>query len=163
MQGAANDNASACPVDGITLRIERHSNDRRTPMFRYALIGLAAAALVGATLVPDDALARAGRGGGGGYRGGGGFHGGGAHYRGGAVHAGRYGGRAHVANRMVRHPYARTAARAGVYRGAAYRGGAYRGYRGYGAAAVGAAALGAAAYGSYGYNNRCHYDAYGSW
>jgi hypothetical protein len=68
-----------------------------------------------------------------------------------------------VANRMVRHPYARTAARAGVYRGAAYRGGAYRGYRGYGAAAVGAAALGAAAYGSYGYNNRCHYDAYGSW
>ena len=43
-------------------------------MIRYALIGLAAAILAGASLVPDDAFAR--RGGGGGFRGGGGFHGG---------------------------------------------------------------------------------------
>ena len=42
-------------------------------MVRYALIGLAAAILVGASLVPDDAFAR--RGGGGGFRGGG-FRGG---------------------------------------------------------------------------------------
>jgi hypothetical protein len=67
------------------------------------------------------------------------------------MHAGRYGGRAHVSNPIARHPYARTAARRGVYRGAAYRGAAY------GAAAVGAAA----AYGYY--NNSCHYNSYGSW
>jgi hypothetical protein len=47
-------------------------------MLRYALAALAAAVLVGASLIPDDAFARRG---GGGYRGGG-YHGGGAHYRG---------------------------------------------------------------------------------
>ena len=50
-------------------------------MVSCALAALAAVVLVGASLVPDDAFAR--RGGGGGYRGGG-FHGGG-------VHAGRVG------------------------------------------------------------------------
>ncbi len=50
-------------------------------MVRYALAALAAVVLVGASLIPEDAFAR--RGGGGGYRGGG-FHGGG-------VHAGRVG------------------------------------------------------------------------
>ena len=43
-------------------------------MFRYVLPVLAALVLVTASLIPDDAFAR--RGGGGGYRGGGGFHGG---------------------------------------------------------------------------------------
>jgi hypothetical protein len=53
-----------------------------------------------------------------------------------------------VSNPIGRHPYARTAARRGVYRGAAY----------------GAAAVGAAAVGAYGYNNnRCYYDSYGSY
>jgi hypothetical protein len=104
-------------------------------MFRYALTALAAIVLVCATLGPDDALARGGRGGR--------FHGGGAH-RGGAVHAGHYHG-------VAGHPVARTAARRGVYRGAAY-----------GAAAVGAAAAGAAYYGRYN-NNGCYQDSYGSW
>ena len=45
-------------------------------MFRAALAALAAVVLVSASLIPDDAFAR--RGGGGGFRGGGGFHGGGA-------------------------------------------------------------------------------------
>ena len=59
-------------------------------MIRYALIGLAAAILVAGSLVPDDAFAR--RGGGGGFRGGhggmraGGFHGG---MRAGGFHGGR--------------------------------------------------------------------------
>ena len=44
-------------------------------MLRCSLAALAALVIVGASLVPDDALAR--RGGGGGFRGGGGgFHGG---------------------------------------------------------------------------------------
>ena len=103
-------------------------------MFRYALTVLAAIVLVCATLGPDDALARGGRG----------FHGGGAHYRGGAGHARHYHG---VAGR----PVARTAVRRGVYRGAAY-----------GAAAVGAAAAGAAYYGRYN-NSGCYHDSYGAW
>src|SRR5262245_7176451 len=37
---------------------------RRTPMLRHALVGLAAATLLSATLIPDDASARGGRGGG---------------------------------------------------------------------------------------------------
>jgi len=117
-------------------------------MFRYVLPVLAALVLVTASLIPDDAFAR--RGGGGGYRGGGGFHGGavrvGGVHRGGAVHAGRV-GRPGYAGRPI----------------AGYRGGYYprRGY-GYGAAAVGAAAVGAAAYGAYGSYNNC-YDAYGNW
>ena len=113
-------------------------------MFRYVLPVLAALVLVTASLIPDDAFAR--RGGGGGYRGGGGFHGGavraGGVHRGGAIHAGRVGGY-------------RVAGRPG------YRGGYYP-RRGYGAAAVGAAAVGAAAYGAYGSYNNC-YDAYGNY
>jgi hypothetical protein len=105
-------------------------------MFRNTLAALAAVVLIGASLMPDDAFAR--RGGGGGYRGGG-YHGG---ARVGAVHGGRYGvaGRGYgVAGRPV--------ARAAVRRGVAY---------GAGAAAVGA-------YGYYGstYNNGCYRDAYG--
>ena len=98
-------------------------------MLRHALVFLAAAVLVCAALVPDEALAfRGGRGGG--------FHGGGArvgHYRGGGMHAGRY---AHVSRPIAGHPAARTAMRQGAYR-TAYRRGAYRGAA-YGAAAIGA-------------------------
>ena len=114
-------------------------------MFRYVLPVLAALVLVTASLIPDDAFAR--RGGGGGYRGGGGFHGGavraGGVHRGGAIHAGRVGGGYRVAGRP------------------GYRGGYYP-RRGYGAAAVGAAAVGAAAYGAYGSYNNC-YDAHGNY
>jgi hypothetical protein len=110
-------------------------------MFRIALAALAAVVLIGASLMPDDAFAR--RGAGGGYRGGG-YHGGAV--RGGAVHGGRYG----VAGRgygVAGRPVARTAVRRGVYRGAAY-----------------GAAAGAAAVGAYGYyhNNGCYRDAYGN-
>jgi hypothetical protein len=121
------------------------------PMLRNALVGLAAATLLSAVFVPDDALA---------YRGGGArVHAGGAvGVRGGAV-----------AGRGV--AYRGAAYRGGAYRGAAYRGGyPYRGAA-IGAAAVGAAAAGAAAYGAYGaynngyyggYNNGCFRDAYGN-
>ena len=124
-------------------------------MFRYVLVSLAAAVLVTASLIPDDALAR--RGGGSGFRGGGGFHGGGARaggfHRGGAIHAGR-GYR--VGGPRPSHPIAGRPGRPG-YPIAGRPGrpgypvagrGYYRGY-GYGAAAVGAAAAGAAYYGSY--------------
>ena len=59
-------------------------------MLRYLLAPLAALVLLTASLIPDDAYAR--RGGGGGFRGGGGgFHGGG--FRGGGgMHAGRFHG-----------------------------------------------------------------------
>jgi hypothetical protein len=77
-------------------------------MLRHVMIGLAAATLASATLIPDDALARA-RGGGVGVRGG--------------VN------RAHVA-----HPIA---GRNLAYRGGAYRGAAW-GAAAVGAAAVGA-------------------------
>ena len=93
-------------------------------MFRYVLPVLAALVLVTASLIPDDAFAR--RGGGGGYRGGGGFHGG-------AV-------RLEAFTEVESY-----AGRVGVGR-VGYRGGYYP-RRGYGAAAVGAAAVGAAAYG----------------
>jgi hypothetical protein len=124
--------------------------ERRTRMLRSALVGLAATVLVGAAIIPDDALA---------------FRGGGARVGGGGVRAvGVRGGAVGVAGRGV------------AYRGAAYRGAAWRGgyypYRGaaIGAAAVGAAAAGAAAYGyynnSYGYyggvNNGCYRDPYGN-
>ena len=62
-------------------------------MLRYVLPVLAALVLVTASLIPEDAFAR--RGGGGGYRGGGGFHGGAARVGGvhrGGVYAGRVGG-----------------------------------------------------------------------
>ncbi len=105
-------------------------------MLRYILAPLAAVVLLTAFLIPDDAEARAG------YRGGGG-------YRGGAV--------------AVRGPRGGGAV---AVRGAGYRGyGGYRGgYRGYGvgAAAVGAAAVGAAAVGTAAYRRNC-YDPYGNW
>lgn len=130
-------------------------------MFRSALAALAAVVLVSASLIPDDAFAR--RGGGGG-RGGGGFHGGGG-FRGGGMHAGRVGG--YRGGLRPTHPIAGRPGRPGYPIAgrpgrpiAGYPGGRYP-YRGYGAAAVGAAAVGAAAYGSY-YNNNC-YDAYGNW
>ena len=119
---------------------DRAHQQEGSAMFRYVLPVLAALVLVTASLIPDDAFAR--RGGGGGYRGGGGFHGGAARVggvRGGAIHAGRVG-------------------RVGY---AGYRGGYYP-RRGYGAAAVGAAAVGAAAYGAYGAYNNC-YDTYGNY
>ncbi len=107
-------------------------------MSRLILPALAALVLVTASLIPDDAYARGGRGAGG-YHGGGVRAGGG--YRGGAVYAGRgYAGRSY-----------RVAGRYG------YRGGYYRRY-GYGAAAV---VGGAALYGAY--NNGCYYDAYGQY
>jgi hypothetical protein len=127
------------------------------PMLRKTLIGFAAAVLLGAAFVPDDALAR-GRGGG--------FHGGGVHAAGFRGHAVGVGGRG-VAYRGG--AYRGAAYRGAAYRGAAYRGAAWRGgyypYRGaaVGAAAVGAAAVGAAAYGAYGYNNGCYRSAYGAW
>jgi hypothetical protein len=68
----------------------RHSSVGRNAMVRYGLIGFAAAILLAASLVPDDALARGGGRGGGG-RGGGGFHGGGAR----AAHVGGGAGRIH--------------------------------------------------------------------
>src|SRR6516225_1370816 len=76
-------------------------------MLRYALVGLSAVVLVGATFVPDDALA---------YRGGG-VRAGGVRVAG--VRGGAVGGRG-------------VAYRGAAYRGAAYRGAAYRGvgYRG---------------------------------
>jgi hypothetical protein len=90
-------------------------------MLRYILAALAAFLLLAASLIPDDAYARGGRGGGA-YRGGGG-------YRGGAV--------------AVRGPRGGGAV---AVRGGGYRGGyGYRGY-GVGAAAVGAAVVGGAAY-----------------
>ena len=102
-------------------------------MLRHIFIGLAAAALASASLIPDEALARGGRGGG--------FHG----ARGGAV--GAY--RGHVA-----HPIAG--------RGVAYRGAAWRGVRRGVAVGAAAGAVGAAGYygGGY-YNNDCYRDGYG--
>ena len=114
-------------------------------MLRYSLAALAALVLLTASLIPDDAEARAR---GGGYRGGGGA------YRGGAVavRGPRGGGAVAVRGAGYRHY--------GGYRGG-YRGYGYRGY-GVGAAAVGAAAVGAAAVGAGAYRRNC-YDPYGNW
>ena len=101
-------------------------------MLRHALVALAAITLLSATLIPDDAFARGGRGGGGGGRGGGA-----AGVRGGAV-----------------------GVRGGGYRTAGVRGGRYGGYYGGARLGVGAAAVGAGYYGNY-YNNSCYRDAYG--
>jgi len=124
-------------------------------MSRIALPALAALALVGASLIPDDAHARRG---GGGARAGG-FHGGGA------VHAGR-GYR--VGGPRPSYPIAGRPGRPGYpiagrpgYPVAGRPGYGYRyGYRGYG---YGAAAVvgGAALYGSY--YNSCYYDNYGQY
>ena len=142
---------------------------------RYGLIGFAALTLVAASLVPDDAFAR--RGGGGGFRGGGGggiraggFHGG---MRAGGIRGG--GGYRFAGGPRPSHPIARPpiAGRPG-YPGrpiagrpgrpiAGYPGYGWRG-AGYGAAAVGAAAVGAGLYGYYNnYNNGCYRDTYGNW
>ena len=109
-------------------------------MFRHVMIGLAAATLVGAALIPDDASAR-GRGGGGARV----SAGGGARIA---------GNRAHVSR-----PIARPGVGYGRYAGYGRYG---RGVGwGVGAAAVGAAAVGAGYYGSDYYNNNCYRDGYG--
>jgi hypothetical protein len=116
--------------------------EKENNMLRNTLVGFAAAVLVSATFVPDDALA---------------YRGGGARVHGGGVRAaGVRGGAVGVAGRGV------------AYRGAAYRGAAYRGAYPYRGAAIGAAAVGAAAAGAYGYynggyGNGCYQDAYGNW
>ena len=108
-------------------------------MLRHALLGLAAVTLLSATLIPDDAFARGGRGGGG-------FRGGAVGVRGGAV--------------GVRHGAVGVRGAAVGVRGG-YYGGARRAARwGVGAAAVGAAAAGAGYYGGY-YGNSCYRDGYG--
>src|SRR4051812_49975921 len=111
-------------------------------MFRFILAALSALVLLTASLIPDEADARA--------RGGGGYRGGGGAYRGGAVavRGPRGGGAVAVRGGRV----------AGGYRGYGYRGGD-RGY-GVGAAAGGAAAVGGAAGG--GYPGSC-YDAHGNY
>ena len=148
----------------------------RDAMLRCILAALAALVLVTVSLIPDDAFARGGRGGG--FRGGGGgYHG--AGMRGGAMHAGRvHAGRIHGGRYAGRirpsHPIAgrpgypgrpiagRPGRPVAGYPG--YGGGYYRPGWGYGAAAVGAAAA-AGAYGAYGYygNQGCYYDRYGQW
>jgi len=135
-------------------------------MLKYILVALAAFTLLTATLIPDDAYAR--RGGGGGFRGGGGgFHGGGMRaggFRGGGMHAGRIARPAHpiagrpIAGRPGRPIAGRPGRPIAGYPG--YGGGYYRPGWGYGAAAVGAAAA-AGAYGYY--NSGCYYDSYGQY
>ena len=121
-------------------------------MFRHVMIGLAAATLVGALLIPDDASARGGRGGGARVGAGGG---------GARIAAG--GGARFAGNRAyVSRPIARPGVGYGRYAGY----GRYNNWRGVGwgvgAAAVGAAAAGAY-YGSdyYSNSNNCYRDAYG--
>ena len=133
-------------------------------MFRYILAALAALVLITASLIPDEAFARRGGGGGmraGGFHGGGmragGYHGGGmraAGVRGGGYRvAGGVAGRGYGYRPIPGRPVARAAVRGGVYRGAAW-----------GAAAVGTAgALGAYGYYNGTYNNNCGYDSYGNY
>jgi len=109
-------------------------------MLRHVMIGLAAATLVGAMLVPDDAAARGGRGGGARVGAGGG--------------ARVAGNRAHVSR-----PIARPGVGYGRYAGGRYGYGRGVGW-GVGAAAVGAAAAGTY-YGNSYYGNSCYRDAYG--
>ena len=79
-------------------------------LLRYLLAALAAFVLLTASLIPDDAYARGGRGGGGGFRGGGGgFHGGGFRGGGGGMHAGGvhgggYRGRTHPSHPIAGRP-----------------------------------------------------------
>jgi hypothetical protein len=119
-------------------------------MLRIILIALAAVVVFTASLIPEDAYAR--RGGGGGFRGGGGgFHGGGGRgFHGGGVHAGRihggFAGRAHPSHPIAGRPGRPIAGRPG------YGGGYYRPGLGYGAAAVGAATVAGAYYSGYGYD-----------
>src|SRR3954471_5274980 len=127
-RSAACRNSDCVPLIHVNLpRRQRRTVASRKPstregraMLRCILAALAALVLVTVTLIPDEADARGGRGGGG-YRGGGGVH------RGGAVHAGRiHGGVGRYGGRY--------AGRAGY----GYRGGYYR--RGLAYGAVGAAA-----------------------
>ena len=161
----------------------------RNAMLRYGLIILSAVVLVCATLVPDDALARGGRGGGfsrGGGGGGAAFRGGGggarvAHrgyagrgYAGrgyaGRGYAGRgYAGRAYAGrvarpvNPIAGRPIAGLPGRPGYPGYGGGWGGGYYPYRGV-AAGVAAGAVAAGAYGYYNnYNSGCYYDASGQW
>jgi hypothetical protein len=135
------------------------SFEGETAMLRYILAALAVIVLFSASIIPDDAYARGGRGGGG--RGGGGFHGGGG--RGGGFHAGggfhggggRHGGfagRPHPSHPIAGRPGRPIAGRPG------YGGGYYRPGLGYGVAAVGAAAAAGAYYNGYGYDPYYGYD-----
>jgi hypothetical protein len=128
-------------------------------MLRYILAALAVVVLLTASLIPDGAYARGGRGGGGGFRGGGGgFHGGG--FRGGAhvggIHggAGRFHGGGYRYAGRGQHPSHPIAGRPIAGR----PGRPIAGRPGRPIAAVGA-------YGAYGYygGNACHYDNYGQW
>jgi hypothetical protein len=109
-------------VHGAAVAISSRQ-ERTIPILRHAILGVAAAVLVSATIIPDEALA---------LRGGGG--------RGGAHVGGVRGGGAHVGG--VRGAGVRSGAIAG--RGTAYRGAAV-------GAAAGAAAVGAGYYGRRGY------------
>jgi hypothetical protein len=113
-------------------RCRNQASDRKGhTMLRHVMIGLAAATLVGAMLIPDDASARGGRGGG--------------------ARVGAGGGRAHVSR-----PIARPGVGYGRYAG--YRRGVGWGAAAVGAAAVGAAGYYG---GYYGNSNSCYRDAYG--
>ena len=153
-------------------------------MLRCILAALAALVLVTVSLIPDDAYARGGRGGGRG--GGGGFHGAAGMRGGGGMHAGRisagrvsagrvYGGGRYAGRARPSHPIAgRPIAGRPGYPGRpiagrpgypGYGGGYYRPGLGYGAAVgVGAAAAAGAYYGSGYYGNSgCYYDQYGQY
>jgi hypothetical protein len=152
-------NSAATEWLGITAERHRMYGTRKEyVMVRYGLIGFAAVTLLAASLVPGDAFARGGRGGGGGMRAGG-FGGGGMRMGGGArpSHpiAGRPGGPGNPGRPIAGRPGGPVAG---------YPGNAWRG-AGYGAAAVGAAAAGAGLYGYYNnnYNNGCNYDPNGNW
>jgi hypothetical protein len=129
-------------------------------MLRYILAALAAIVLFTASIIPDDAYARGGRGGGG-RGGGGGFHGGGG-FRGG----GGYAGGVRPSHPIAGRPGGPIAGRPGrPIAGYPGYGGGYRPGWGYGAAAVGGAALAGAyygGYGSYGYDPNYGYDDGGS-
>ena len=109
---------------------------------RHLLIALAAAAVVGTSIIPDDAFAR--RGGAAGVRG----------PRGGGVAVGPRGGAVAVG------PRGNVAASRG-YSGYGYRGHPVARGAAWGAAAAGAAAVGAGYYYGNGYNNSCYRDSYG--
>jgi hypothetical protein len=108
-------------------------------MLRKVLVCFAAVVVVGASFVPEDALAA---------------------YRGRGARVSNFGGG--TARSIGGYRGGRYAVAGRGYRAAAYRGSAYRGAA-IGAAAVGAAAVGAATYGGYygGYNNG--YGYYGGY
>ena len=128
---------------------------KETAMLRCILATLAATVLFTASIIPDDAFARGGRGGG--FRGGGGgFHGGGG-FRGGGLRPSHP-----IAGRPGRPIAGRPGRPIAGYPG---YGGGYRPGWGYGAAAVGAAAVAGAyysGYGNYGYDPYSEYYDDGS-